>query len=197
MVNKYMKQYINMPKGIENSVHLSEFRFKKAEEQSTLKTSSLDVIINHINNYLCEIGVEKVSSPKIKIADVNYNEIKNANNLNDERDLVWIKFTKDGYIGVVAVSNDINFDIPESKEDYNKKIEVYNRWRKQYEEKWQYNTSGIIIHHLEKCWEDSFVLVFPLKNIPNNLSRSDIERGVGNYLIEKKIPILDFYSHNY
>lgn len=186
-----------MPKGTDNSVHFSDFRFKKAEEQSKLKPPSLDVVINHINNFLNGIGIEKVSSPKVVAAKINYNIIKNTNNLNDERDIVWVKFTKDGYIGVVAVSNDINFDIPESKEEYIKKTEVYNNWSKQYEEKWQHNTSGIIVHYLKKYWEDTFVLLFPLKNIPEGLTRGVIESGIGNYLIDKKVPILDFYSHNY
>ncbi|WP_369813894.1 hypothetical protein, partial [Halolactibacillus sp. JCM 19043] len=64
-------------------------------------------------------------------------------------------------------------------------------------DRWKYNTSGIIVHHLGKCWDESFVLLFPLKNIPGNLSRSDVERGIGNYLIDKGVPILDFYFHNY
>lgn len=34
-------------------------------------------------------------------------------------------------------------------------------------------------------------------NPPEGLQRGDIERGVGNYLISKNVPILDFYSHNY
>lgn len=194
---EYLKHYVNMPGTTESSVHSSDFRFKKAEEQSKLTPLPLDVVINHINNFLMGIDIEKVSTPKIAVSEINYNIIKNTYDLNDERDIVWVKFTKDGYIGVVAVSNDINFDIPMSKEKYNKKIQVYNNWSKQYEEKWQHNTSGIIVHYLKKSWEDSFVLLFPLKNIPKDLPRGDIERGIGNYLIDKEIPILDFYSHNY
>lgn len=33
--------------------------------------------------------------------------------------------------------------------------------------------------------------------ITDGLNRSDIESGIGNYLISQGIPILDYYSHNY
>jgi len=92
-----------------------------------------------------------------------------------------MKFTEDGFLGVVATSNDINFDIPLSQKEYNK----------------NHNTSGIIIHYLNKKWNESFVLVFPLKKIPEKLKRGDVERGIGNYLIKKGVPILDFFSHRY
>lgn len=107
------------------------------------------------------------------------------------------KFTKDGYVGVVATSDDINFDVPNSSSDYDKKHKVYNTYLKKWEDKWVYNSSGIIIHKLGKQWDESFVLIFPLKNIPQGYGRGDVERAVGNLLIEKGVPILDFYSHIY
>src|SRR5690606_7208508 len=133
-------------------VHYSNVRFKKAKKQAELNPLPIDKVIEYINDFLNDIGVEKVSSPKVAATSIDYDSIKTTNNLNDVRDIVWLKFTKDGYIGVVAVSNDINFDIPRSEEDYNKKIKVFNNWSKQYEDRWKYNTSGIIVHHLGKCW---------------------------------------------
>ena len=63
-----------------------------------------------------------------------------------------------------------------------------------------YTTAGRINKSLGLEWDDSEVLIFPL-NIPSKiqgvLNRSDIESGIGNYLISKGVPILDFYSHNY
>ncbi len=43
-----------------------------------------------------------------------YKDIKNFYNLKDIRDIVWMKFTRDGFLGVVATSNDINFHIPKN-----------------------------------------------------------------------------------
>ncbi|MGC6173957.1 hypothetical protein [Lacrimispora sp. 38-1] len=96
-----------------------------------------------------------------------------------------MKFTTDGYLGVVAASDDINFGIPNNSLEYNEK---------KPNNKWKYNTSGIIIHRLGKVWDENFVLVFPLPNIGDG-ERSDIECGVGNYLISKGVPILNYYSH--
>lgn len=96
--------------------------------------------------------------------------MKEKYELNNRKHLIWMKFTIDGYLGVVAASDDINFDMT--------------------------NTSGKIISHLNKQWKQDFVLVFPLPNIGDK-ERSDIECGIGNYLIDKGVPILDFYSHQY
>lgn len=54
-----------------------------------------------------------------------------------------------------------------------------------------------IDHLLGESWDESYVFIFPLYNIPEELNRSDIESGIGNYLIANNIPIIDFYSHNY
>lgn len=62
---------------------------------------------------------------------------------------------------------------------------------------WKYKTSGIIVHKLEKKWDDSFVLLFPLNGIPEGYSRHDIEKVIGNLLIMKGVSILNFYSHLY
>lgn len=99
-----------------------------------------------------------------------------------------MKFTTDQYLGVVATSNDVNVNMPNSSEEYN---------LKKPNNKWFYKTSGIIIHSLGKKWNKDYVLIFPLKNLPKDLSRHDVEKYVGDYLIEKDVPILDYYSHRY
>lgn len=59
-------------------------------------------------------------------------------------------------------------------------------------------TAGLINQYLNLEWDDSEVLIFSLNDIRDReLNRSDIESGIGNYLISKGVPILDFYSHNY
>lgn len=180
--NKYLEPYEGTPRGIKASVHHDKFRLEKAEEEAKKKVVGIEKIIEFTNQFLKAMSFESNECININIKDVDYIEIQNKHKLNDIRDIVWMKFTKDGYLGVVATSNDINYDIPQSKEGYNSR--------------WKYNTSGIIINHLNKEWDENFVLIFPLKSI-NNISRGVIERGIGNYLISKGVPILDFYSHNY
>jgi hypothetical protein len=145
------------------------------------------------------IGMEAICNPKFFSAKLQgksfYKDMKKNYGLASIADIVWMKFTKEGHLGVVAVSNDINFQMPKSKGDYHKKNN----------NKWEFNTSGIIIHYLyekanyddKKKWDESFVLVFPLQNIPPCLNRRDIECGIGNYLIANEVPILDYFSHRY
>ena len=179
----------DLPKGINSSVHYSSFRLIKAEKESKKTPVEIRKIIKYTNEFLNILKMKPISNPVIDLTkkEINYKQIKENSFIEDEKDIVWMKFTKDKYLGVVATSNDVNFNIPTSMEQYN--IKKNN--------KWVYNTSGIIIHHLHKEWDENFVLVFPLINIPKGLNRGDIERGIGNYLIYKNIPILDFYSHNY
>ena len=108
-----------------------------------------------------------ITNPQRKVP---YYKISVEYGSEDKRDIVWLKFTKDGYLGAVCVSNDVNFS---------------------YE-----TTSGKIISSLNKCWDETSVILVPLCNIPDQLDRRTIESSIGNYLIEKGVPILDYYSHN-
>jgi len=190
-VDKYLAYYAGTPRGKNSSVHYSEKRFEKARKQASLNSIPKEIVMKHIDDFLelLEMNDTKCYEMDVQdIKDINYREIKSSNNLSDIRDIVWLKFTDDGYLGVVAVSNDINFDMPASKENYDERGK---------NGRWIHNTSGIIVRSLGKEWNKKFVLLIPLKNIPDNLCRGDIERGIGNYLIFQGVPILDFYSHNY
>lgn len=202
-VHKYIYDYGQNLKGEKSSVHYNDTtRLEKAKKQAELNKIAIEDIVAYTNEFLGMLGMNPVSNPKlvnpsVKNSVVNesiYASIQSDNNLFDIRDIVWMKFTKDGYLGVVAVSNDINFDIPELEEQYNY---TDDGKLKSAQNKWKYNTSGIIVHHLKKEWDESFVLIFPLQNIPSGLSRGDIECGVGNYLIDRGVPILDYYSHRF
>lgn len=120
--------------------------------------------------------MEKVSEPRIKPMKrekrrIEYGKINNEN----REDIVWIKFSNNNRISVIGTGCDISFT------DYAKNN----------------TTAGLINQSLGLEWDESEILIFPLYNIKDELSRSDIESGIGNYLISKGVPILDFYSHNY
>lgn len=103
--------------------------------------------------------------------DPKYDVIKQVFGLRNANDLVWVKFTQAGHVGVVAKGFDINFGYQ--------------------------NSSGKLVREVGQKWDDSFVLVFPLLPcLLNKYSCSDIELGIGNYLISKQVPIIDYYSHN-
>lgn len=179
--------------GKKSSVHsLSEFRFKRAEEQATLTPIDINEIVRLTNEFLRGfLGMKEMDEPLVAPppkGKEDISKIKGVDVLRDVNDIVWMKFTKDGYLGVVAVSADINFDKPSSEKEYDAK-------NKEKPWEWKYNTSGIIVDYLNKEWEDSFILLFLLVNIPKELNRGDVECGIGNYLIERGVPILDYYSH--
>lgn len=165
------------PKYADKSVEdENSFRIKIAKEQ--LKKDKLDKveILKICQEYFKLIGMENIKIIKYQY-DVNmnrikwgfYSGIKNDNGLADKNDIIWLKFTTDGFLGVVATSADINLN-----ENY---------------------TSGKIISSLNKKW-DKEIIIFPLQNIPKDLNRQRIESGLGNYLISKGVPILDYFSHN-
>ncbi|EEV33781.1 predicted protein [Enterococcus gallinarum EG2] len=156
-------------------------RCTKAAEELRKQKYPIDQIISFTIEFLQKYGLKNAQCEYLVGNNVSnlltprarynkYNEIQRKFQLNSRKHLVWMKFTKSGYLGVVAASDDINFDLT--------------------------NTSGEIISHLKQDWDKSFILVFPLPNICDK-ERSDIECGIGNYLIKKDVPILDFYSHRY
>lgn len=185
--------------GKKSSVHFgNDFRFERAKEQldlfCELNQDGLimrESIINLTNEFLLKMGMSSITEPKVNWNNVEsntqfYKKIKKEYGLLSISDIVWMKFTTEGILGAVAVSNDINFEIPKDN-NYDEKIKGY----------WKYNSSGIIIKELELNWNSNEILVFPLINIPEGLNRGDIECGIGNYLINNGIPILDYYSHKF
>ena len=163
-------------------------RITTAQEQAKKEPIEVKKIIKYVNEFLGVLEMKEIEDPELKLPEdfSNWDKEKRKQYVIEKHytfergkpksnnDLVWMKFTKDGFLGVVAVRNDINF--------------------RSFREN---NTAGIIVHSLGKTWDRSFVLAFPLIGIPKGFKRSDIECGIGNYLIKKGVPILDFYSHKF
>lgn len=195
-VNKEYKQ----------SVHGKAYkRYKIALEQLTSAEKnnvSINTIIKYVQEFLEANGIKTISNPVFTEFPINYSKIKQDYYLLDERDIVWLKFAQipnggNHVLGVVAVSNDINFDIPPDANEYDVKIRIWDSYKKKYKEEWKWNSAGILLHKLGLVWDNSFVLIFPLSNIPQKYNRHDIEKAIGNYLITNKVPIIDYYSHLY
>ena len=152
------------------------FRITKAKQQASMEPVNRDTIVKYVNEFLAGLGMIEINHPHIKPKERETRRIDYCNiNQESKEDIVWIKFTTDNYISVIGTSCDISFS--------------------QYA--MDNTTAGIINKVLDKRWDETDVLIFPLKKIPEHLNRSDIESGIGNYLISKGVPILDFYSHNY
>lgn len=185
----------------ENTVHYGkEKRFLIAMEQLRIQPVSKKNIIRWTNAFIkeCDIKVTEIEN-QVFTKDITIEEFNKSTQeryiLTNEQDIVWMKFANTGHLGVVACSNDVNFDIPPDANSYNERCSTG----------WKYNTAGIILHYLD-ChneehveWDKSFFLVFPLKGLKKGKDgtkrRHQIETGIGNYLLSKGVPILDYYSH--
>ena len=178
--NECLKRIIpsikNRTVSIDNLNKGFNFRIEKAKEQHLLSVVDREDIKKYVKDYLSSLGMDISFDPVIKPKKTETRRfIYSKINKENKEDIIWIKFTKDNYISVIGTGCDIYFT------EYTKNN----------------TTAGLIIQALGLEWDDSEVLVFPLNNIPYGLNRSDIESGIGNYLISKGVPILDFYSHNY
>lgn len=110
--------------------------------------------------------------------DYKYDVISSVFHTKDPKNLIWLKFTQTGRVGVVAKSFDINFN---RKRDDGSLI-----------------SSDFLVKKVGDSWDKSFVMIFPMTpEILGNRSVGELELGIGNYLTdEKNVPIIDFYSHN-
>lgn len=108
------------------SVHGKSYvRYNEAVKQAAHKPIDKKEIIKYTTDYLKEIGIQTTDNPEYNPKNIDYDKIQEQFELEDKGDLVWMKFTGDGYLGVVAVSDDVNFDIPEDCSVYDKKHIVY------------------------------------------------------------------------
>ena len=112
--------------------------------------------------------------------DKKYDVIKEKFDLERVSDILWFKFTDKGHLAVVAKSCDIN---------WNEKLPC-----------------GVLVNEINEKLDDSFVFIFPLtqemirtKEEPNSFHRKysseELECAVGNYLISKGVPVIDYFSH--
>lgn len=187
----------------EKSIHLGkQKRFDKAKEQFLKSPIDRSKIIEWTNEFLTAYGMtifdgnNEINITDVSLDDLNKNMKLVFKGITNIKDIIWMKFTKKSdHLGVVACSNDINFDIPPNKACYDEPCRVVNEKIK----RWKYNTSGIIVHSVDQEWNKNYVLVFPLIGLcdgdEGKKQRHEIETGIGNYLIFKGVPILDYYSH--
>ena len=160
-------------------------KFKNQKENNQNKDKK--AIIKLVNRYLKQIGIginaEIDNEVEVKPEEektkgrISYFDIRQKSGISCKEDIVWIKFNKSGCISVVGTGCDIYFT-PKTKAE---------------------TSAGKINTFLEQEWDEDYVLVFPLIGLKHleGFDRSDIESGIGNYLIANDVPILDYYSHNY
>ena len=142
----------------------TEYRKKKAMSESKKDVVSIQNIQELLGEFLAYFNIDNkgifIESLDI-LMTINYEHIRRQYKLKNQSDIVWMKFTTDGYLGVVASSNDINFD-----ED---------------------NSSGKLIKSVGKKWDNNKIIIIPLNIVNERNDRLLIEKIFGNFLTENNI----------
>ena len=161
---------------------LNRFQEQKANNENKSKKEIAELVNKFLSQI--DIGINPEFNKEVKARSkkeaskgrISYFDIKQKTDISRKGDIVWIKFNKCGCISVVGVGCDIYFT-PKAKAT---------------------TSAGKINTYLKQEWDEKSVLVFPLIGLEKSVfDRSDIESGIGNYLIANDVPILDYYSHNY
>lgn len=190
---KYVIDY-NVPPDDNNeniwSVKYSNFRVEEAKRQLGKQVVDLERIKKYANEFLNGLGFDTIDNPKFEMGwlkdddkravDEFYKKIQDNFDLTYDSDIVFMRFTLDGYIGVVGNNKDAHNFADDT-------------------------TSSIIISKLAKSWNKDFVYIFPLKKLwtikdwdLGDCRCHRVEKGIGNYLSEKyNVPILDYFSHRF
>jgi len=195
-------------------------RNDKAKEQAELPASSISEVFSYVNEFIEMLRKEALGDSCEKIVccknfalgrgvqalridnglivtgnawipskygqkrhDHKYDVIAEEFGLSHYWDVVWIKFTSTGHVRVVGKGTDIGGKQNEKGEDL---------------------SSVLLTKEVDQQLDESFVLIFPLTpdilNAPQVKNYQDrtgmVECGIGNYLISKGVPIIDYYSHN-
>lgn len=187
------------------------FRLHQAQLQASLNPVAIDKIIKYTHKFLGKLNLipKKYSTPifttitldkTANLTDASYQQLSKhfkfpltvpntspfkSSSKKHPVDYLLFKFTDAGFLAGVAADTPINFSLPTKTSDYTLKVN----------QKWQYDATSILVHQLGQNWNTSFILIFPIPKLPANLTIKDIQAGVGNYLIQKDIPILDYYGH--
>ena len=102
-----------------------------AKQQLTVQTVDKECIIKFVNSFIKAYGLKVydgnniVKTDNINLTEFNKKTKQIYNGITSEKDIIWIKFA-DNRVGVVACSNDVNFDIPSTKDEYDEIIFTRN-----------------------------------------------------------------------
>ncbi len=138
-MEKYFNVYPGTPSlGVKGdyrcSVHYgNKYRLDEARRQFSKTAVGSEIIIQYTVEFLENLGIEINNPEEIIVKDplkIDYEHIQEKNKLVSPKDIVWMKFTESGHLGVVATSNDVNFDIPSNSCDYDIKEWRYNPYKR-------------------------------------------------------------------
>ncbi len=120
----------------------SNYRINIAKIEACKETVDLSELLIYIKEFLAKFNIfyNCILFDEIDVLKIlNYEYIKRQYMLNNQSDSIWLRFTKDDYLGTIASSNDINFEYS--------------------------HNSGKIIKAIGKEWNENRIIVIPLQGI--------------------------------
>lgn len=146
---------------------------KVAIEQAAVP---IEIVKQDFEQFCSTFGIEAT----VSIEDFSTNSPPDV----DKR-TIWAKFSKDGYLVVIG-TGEISFDMPDDAREYHKGKPG----------NWDWPTSAILCHYVNKEWDKSKVILCKMTDIPKGFTLKEVKRAIGNYLQQDKgIPIIDYYNH--
>lgn len=186
---------------LRSSVHFGEtYRIDVALEQARHKAAPVARVAELANEEVAALGIKRVENPLIEVdsgdiasngmVNLDYDRIAKEHQLADRRDIVNIRFDREGRAVLVAVSDDVNFcPVPKGPDEFDAKDGNY----------WKYSTAAVILSALGTDWDRTRLLLFPLSGLSRTgYSRHDVEKAIGNHLLQSgECALLDKFSHCY
>ena len=159
-------------------------RVKKGQDELKKTAVEKSEVLGIISECLKKKGIDGEAlliEPASK--NIDYKKIMDTYKTNGEGHIVWVQFVNSGHVAVVGAGKDIGFP----------KNEIKGTW-------------SILSKLSDVEWDTKNLIIVPvkgldnksngLKNVKNILKcRNGVEHCIGEYLIEKKVPILNYYSH--
>lgn len=187
--------------GPKSSVHYRQtYRIDKGREQARHAPVSPSRVAELVKETLADLGIETAENPLMEVDSsaigpdgmvaLDYDRIAREHQLADRRDIVNIRFDREGRPVLVAVSDDVNFcPVPEDPDEFDAKEGDY----------WKFSTAAVILSALGTDWDRSQLLLFPLSGLAETgHSRHEAELAIGNSLLQSgECHLLDKFSHCY
>lgn len=118
---------------------------------------------------------------------IDYKKISETYGTNGEGHIIWVQFVISGHVAVVGAGKDIGFPKNENRGTWMILSKLSNV---------EWDRTEVVIIPIRELDMNSYGLKYIHKHGNNILKcRNGVEHCIGEYLIEKGVPILNYYQH--
>ena len=145
-------------------------------------------ILEILSNCLKEKGISgEILFINLTSEKIDYEQISKDHGTNGTGHIIWLQFSNSGHVAVVGAGKDIGFSRNENKGTWSILSKIPHV---------EWNKEEVIIIPVRGLDKDSYGLKNVHKHGNNILRcRNGVEHCIGEYLINKGVPILNYYQH--